>query len=127
MKTERNRTPPTSAVEGSDLTLPYLLILSNPKLAASAIYRHMELKHTPALNVADGFNYGSNKNPIWVFELTGKKQNVLSFYKQSISILVWKLIEETPTCPRYKQEGKLLTIAHRNTPGKDIFSPMTEK
>ena len=81
----------------------------------------------PAINNAVGFNNGYDKNQTWVFELTSKEQNVLSFYKQSMSTSKWKLVEETELYLRYKQEGRLLTIAHRIAPGKDTLTIMIKK
>ena len=78
----------------------------------------------PAIDNAVGFNNGYGKNPTWVFELTDKAQDVLSFYKQSLSDMRWILIEDNHLYLRYKQKEKLLTIGHQKSPGKDTLTIM---
>jgi len=121
--------PKTSAwlQQSSFIVLTFLLIpilayiIYSQAGSISRLEAH-EIEAHPAISNAVGFNNGYDKNPTWVFELTRNEQNVLSFYKQRISTSKWKLVEETGLYLRWKQEGKLLTIAHQISPSKNTLT-----
>lgn len=109
------------------LLIPLLIYVLYSQAGSVGRLEQHGIESHPAIQHAIGIANGLGENPTWVFQLNSDEDNLLAFYKQSLSSAKWKLTEETELYLRYTLAEQTLTIAQRQSATDNTLTIMIRK
>lgn len=81
------------------------------RLEAFGISPHPAIKH------ATGIVNGQGENPIWTFDVNDETQQILDYYRASLTNSRWEKFEDNYLYLRYRNAGQILMIASTRKAG----------